>query len=253
MLSFAALVAAALVSYPASTSTVYTGRSGQLAVRPPRIDSEAVIDGRLDESMWARAALLTGFSQYSPSDGIPAADSTQVLVWYSSTAIYFGIRAFEQHGAVHAALADRDKIGADDNVQLLLGTFHDQRQALLFGVNPLGVQMDGTIFEAGQALTGGWSGAVAGRVGADLSQDFVFVSKGRLTDYGYEVEIRIPFKSVKLQATDTQTWDINVVREVQHSRYEDSWAPASRAKPSFLAQGGTLEGLHGLERGLVLD
>ena len=62
-----------------------------------------------------------------------------------------GVRAFEKHGSVHATLADRDKIGAEDNVQILLGPFHDQRQALLFGVNPFGVQMDGTIFEIGSS------------------------------------------------------------------------------------------------------
>ena len=74
--------------------------------------------------------MLTGFSQFSPIDGVPAADSTEVLVWYSPTAIHFGIRAFEAHGAVHATLADRDKIGADDYVQILLGTFDDGRQAI---------------------------------------------------------------------------------------------------------------------------
>jgi len=212
-----------------------------------------LIDGRLDEAPWASASVLTGFSQFSPLDGVRAADSTQVLVWYSPTAIYFGIRAFERHGAVHATLANRDKIAADDNVQILLGTFRDQRQAMLFAVNPLGVQMDGTIVESGQALSAGFTGVIAARVPPDLSQDFVFVSKGRLTDYGYEVEIRIPFRSIKFQPTRTQAWDINVLRQVQHSGYEDSWAPALRAKPSFLAQGGSLEGLHGLERGLVLD
>ena len=253
MLHFAALVAALAFVHPDSAATIYSGRAQQLAVSPPRIDVQPVIDGRLDEPVWSQAAILTGFSQFSPSDGVPAADSTEVFVWYSPTAMYFGIRAFERHGAVHATLADRDKIASDDHVQILLGTFHDQRQALLFGVNPLGVQMDGTIFEAGQSLNTGWSGAIAARVPADLSQDFVFTSKGRVTDYGYEVEIRIPFKSVKLQPNDPQTWDINVIRQVQHSRYEDSWAPASRAKPSFLAQGGTLVGLHELHRGLVLD
>ena len=253
MLDVAALVAALTLVRPDSAATIYSGRAQQLAVRPPRIEFQPLIDGRLDEPAWSQAAILTGFSQFSPSDGVASADSTEVLVWYSPTAIYFGIRAFERHGAVHATLADRDKIDADDNVQILLGPFHDQRQALLFGVNPLGAQMDGTIFEAGQSLSTGWSGAMASRVPPDLSQDFVFTSKGRVTDYGYEVEIRIPFKSVKLQPNDPQTWDINVIRQVQHSRYEDSWAPASRAKPSFLAQGGTLEGLRDLRRGLVLD
>jgi hypothetical protein len=37
--------------------------------------------------------MLVGFSQFQPQDGVPAADSAQALVRYSSTAIYFGIRA----------------------------------------------------------------------------------------------------------------------------------------------------------------
>jgi hypothetical protein len=175
-----------------------------------------------------------------------------VLVWYSPTALYVGVRAFESHGGVHATLADRDKITADDNVQILLGTFHDRRQAYVFAVNPFGVQMDGTIVEAG-VTTGGWTPTLSGRTAPDLSQDFVFASKGRLTEYGYEVEIRIPFKSLKYQSTDVQSWDLNIVRQVQHSGYEDSWVPAKRANASFLGQSGTLDALTGFDRGLVLD
>jgi len=173
----------------ATLALTYIGRENQLHVAIPRITADATIDGALTEPVWQQAALLTGFSEFSPHDGIPAADSTQVLVWYSPSAVYFGIRAFEPHGGVHATLADRDKIASDDNVQILLGTFHDHRQAYVFGVNPLGVQMDGTIVEQGQNLTGGWTPTLSGRVATDLSQDFVFSSKGRLTEYGYEVEI----------------------------------------------------------------
>ena len=245
-----AALASTLLHLPAEP---YSGRQGQLHVKVPRLELDAVIDGKLDDPAWARAALLTGFSQFSPQDGIPATDSTEVLVWYSPSAIYFGIRAYEPHGAVHATHADRDKISADDNIQILLGTFHDRRQAFLFGVNPFGVQMDGTMVERGQSQSASWSGALSARVAPDLNQDFVFTSKGRLTDYGYEIEISIPFKSLKYQSSDEQDWDFNIVRDVQHSGSEDSWAPAMRGNPSFLGQAGSLDGLHGLARDLVLD
>src|SRR3954469_15874867 len=128
----------------------YVGRDNQIKIRIPRIEGEGlttIIDGSLSESVWQQAAVLTGVSQFTPSDGIPAHDSTQVFLWYSPTALYVGIRAFEAHGSVHATLADRDKISSDDNVQLLLGTFNDKRQAYVFAVNPFGVQMDGTLTE----------------------------------------------------------------------------------------------------------
>jgi hypothetical protein len=234
-------------------ASVYNGRAGRLDVKPPRLAAELTVDGSLDEAAWAQAVILTGFSQFSPVDGIPAADSTEVLVWYSETAIHFGIRAFEAHGQVHATLADRDKIGADDYVQILLGTFDDGRQASVFAVNPFGVQSDGALVETGSTSGNGFNNAVVRRENADLSPDFVFESKGRLTGYGYEVEVRIPFKSLRFQPAQEQKWGINVTRQVQHSGAEDSWAPAKRASASFLGQSGHLVGLTELRRGLVLE
>ena len=80
---------------------IYNGRANETRVRAPKLESqpgEITIDGSLDEPAWQNAALLTGFSLYAPIDQRPAPDSTEVFVWYSSTAMYFGIRAFEPHG-----------------------------------------------------------------------------------------------------------------------------------------------------------
>jgi hypothetical protein len=89
-------------------------------VATPRRDGAIVVDGRLDEPEWAEAALLTGFSQYFPADGIAAQDSTEVYVWYTATALQVGIRAFAPAGSVRATLADRDKISADDYRAMLV-------------------------------------------------------------------------------------------------------------------------------------
>src|SRR5438876_1124799 len=87
----------------------------------------------------------------------------------------------------------------------------------------------------------------------DLNPDYVYESRGRVTDRGYEVEVRIPFKSLRYQSADPQDWGIQVVRSVQHSGYEETWTPAVRANASFLVQSGRLIGLGALRRGLVLD
>jgi hypothetical protein len=232
---------------------VYNGRDGRLDVRIPQREANVTVDGELSEAVWGEAALLTGFSQFSPVDGVASTDSTEVLVWYSPNAIYFGVKAYELHGGVHATLADRDRIGADDQVQILLGTFNDARQATVFAVNPYGIQSDGALVETGSTSGNGFNNAVVRRESADLSPDFVFQSKGRLTEFGYQVEIRIPFKSLRFQPAREQSWGINITRLVQHSGAEDSWAPAKRASASFLAQSGRLVGLTDLHRGLVLE
>ena len=233
------------------TPPTYIGRQKQVDVAIPRIEVEIAVDGALTDSVWQRAALLTGFSQYRPVDGRAAEDSTQVLVWYNSGSVHFGIRAFEAHGTVKASLADRDRIDGEDYVQILLDPFNDRRRAWIFGINPLGVQADGIRTEGGTGASGPGAGGRFENV--DLNPDFVFASKGRVTDYGYEVEIRVPFKSLRYQSVDPQTWALNVLRKVQHSGYEDTWTPALRANASFLAQSGSLVGMTQLRRGLVLD
>jgi hypothetical protein len=254
MFQLAAAPVPAPIHEPGSEPRTYSGVDRQLEIALPRIEAVVRIDGVLDEPVWGEAALLTRFSQYEPNDERPAEDSTQVLVWYSPGAIHFGVRAYESHGGVNATLADRDRIDSDDYVQLFIDTFNDHRQAHLFGVNPRGVQSDGIRSESQEVRSGGLGSASARPAPKDdLTPDFVYDSRGRVTDYGYELEIRIPFKSITYQSKDPQDWGIHVLRKVQHSGHVNSWTPALRNETSFLAQAGTLRGLTELHRGVVVD
>ena len=228
---------------------VYSGRTGALNVRAVRVDTSVMIDGRLDEAVWSRAAVLTSFTSYNPVDGRRAQDSTEVRIWHAADAIYVGVRAWAPPGTVRATLAERDKITNDDWVAITFDTFNDRRRAFTFGVNPLGVQADGMRNE--QQPTPGASRASLATV--DLTQDYVWQSKGRLLDDGYEVELRIPFKSIRFQRGEGQDWGLQVVRQTQRTGFQDTWAPTSRAKQAYQAQAGYLRGLRGMKRGLVLD
>jgi len=243
------------------STLVYSGRANRTRVDVPRIDTVASVDGDLSDGVWTRAARLVGFSQYQPVDGRPANEPTEVLVWYSPDAIYFGIRAREIHGnVVRATHANRDNIDSEDQIQILLDTDNARQIAFLFGVNPYGVQQDGTRsaqFAGGaggpQATGGGFRNVNPLEGSVDLNPDYFFESKGRLVEGGYEVEVRIPFKSLRYQDAAVQKWGLHILRRVQHSGFQDTWAPAVRANANFLAQSGSLEGLHDLRRGLVLE
>jgi hypothetical protein len=228
---------------------VYHGRSGQTEVQPPRFADTVTIDGELTEPVWRRAALLTGFSVYQPVDNQPSPDSAEVLVWYSREAIHFGIRAFEPHAAVRSSLAERDRVSSDDYVELHLDTFDERNRAFVFIVNPLGVQADGTKSEGGGFIPG--SNVMPGQ--NDLSADFAWQSRGHLTEFGYEVEVRVPFSSLRYPMTATQDWGFQVVRRAQHSGYDETWTPAVRANASFITQAGRLRGLTGMHHGQLID
>jgi hypothetical protein len=245
----------------AANGPAHARQQSSLDVSPPRFEAEIVVDGVLDEPEWQQAVVLDGFSQYQPVDGRPASDPTEVRVWYSPQAIHFGIHARELHGdVVRATQANRDNINSEDQIQILLDTNNDNRIAFVFAVNPFGVQADGTRSDnfgggaGGRSATGGGSRNINPMDGnLDLNPDFRFESAGRLVDDGYVVEVRIPFRSLRFQDAEVQDWGLHILRRVQHSGFQDSWAPAVRANASFLGQSGKLKGLTGFQRGRILE
>lgn len=218
------------------------------SVEIPRIEATVQVDGKLDEPVWHQAAVLDDFHQYQPVDGRPAEERTEVRVWYAPNAIYFGITAWDrQAGSLRATVADRDNLDTDDRVTIYLDTFNDKRRAFFFTVNPLGVQEDGVRSEGGFT-----AGSLQGGT-TDKSPDYLWQSHGQLTDSGYVVEIRIPFKSLRYPGDGAQTWGINIARITQRTGYQDTWTDTRRANASFLLQAGTITGLHDLERGITTE
>lgn len=219
-------------------------------VEAPRLDGPAAhiaLDGRLDEPAWQQAALLDRFTQSQPVDGRPAEERTEVRIFYSADALHVGIHAFDsQPATVRATQADRDNLGSEDRVTVYLDTFNDRRRAYFFTVNALGNQEDGVRSEGASA---------PGSFGAtdDKNPDFLWQSKGRRTEDGYVVELRIPFKSLRWGPGRTLDWGLNVFRTVQRTGYVDSWADTRRGNASTIAQFGTLAGLHDLKRGVVTE
>ncbi len=243
---------------PAVPAPEVIGGRGGPTVTIPRIEATIRVDGSLDEDVWSQAARLGDFSQYLPSDSRPAEEQTEVLVWYSPTALHFGIIAHDrQPGSIRATVADRDKLSNDDTITIYLDTFNDRRRAFFFTVNPLGVQQDGVQTEGGfnagsMGGMGNWGAGTMSGGSIDTSPDYQFDSKGQLTKDGYVVEVRIPFKSLRYNGNGPQRWGLNVRRKIQRTGYEDTWTDAKRVS-SFLAQAGAIEGLHDLKRGVVTE
>lgn len=233
----------------AADSLRFDGAAGQLDVRVPHFVDPAIrIDGRLNEAAWSQAALLTGFTQYQPTEGVPAVEPTDVYVLYAPDAIYFGIRASDsQPSTIPARLAQRDRgIFNDDWIRIMLDTFDDERQAYLFYVNPRGIQADGLWIE-------GKESEHRGGPPVDLNPDFIWESDGRVTKEGWIAEVRIPYISVQFAQADEQVWRLNIAREVRRLGYEQSWAPLTANQTSTLAQSGRLLGLRGLNPKKLLE
>jgi len=242
------LLAAAAVTLQSTDPAPAPGRSAELEVNVPRIESPDVsIDGVLDEDVWNAAALISGFTQYDPVEGAAPDQDTEVLLFYAADAIYFGIRAMDSEpDRVLARMGERDRaVFADDWVRIMLDTFNDARQAYVFYVNPLGIQTDGLWIEGLQNRMGS--------VSIDFNPDFIWESRGRVTEEGWVAEIRIPYVSLRFREQEEQVWGFNALREVRRTGYKQAWAPLTQDNPSTLAQSGRLTGIRDIEPGRLLE
>ena len=229
----------------AATADVYDGSARQLDVVAPVVhEPEIRVDGRLDDSAWEGAALLTGFTQYEPVEGRPGSEHTSVRMLITEDALYFGIRADDRSGGVRATMTERDGYRrSDDYVRVILDTFDDQRRAYVFMVNPLGIQGDGLWVEGG----GGWGEPI------DWSPDFLWQSHGRVDASGYAVEMRIPLKSLRFPELERQDWGLQIQRSIRRTGFAQSWAPITEDRANRLAQSGKLRDLRNLDAGMFLE
>lgn len=196
------------------------------------------IDGRLDESEWKNAEVLTGFVQVRPGDNAPPSRETTVLLAWDENALHIGIRAADDPAKVRATVARRDDVLADDYVTLYLDTFDDRRRAYVLTFNPLGVQQDGIYTE--------------GR-GIDYSADLVLESKGTLTTDGYTIEATLPLASIRHRSGPDRKWGVHVERRIQHLDEDVSWKPRVRGNANLLAQEGTIPSFSGAASRQMLE
>ncbi|MDH3529529.1 MAG: carbohydrate binding family 9 domain-containing protein, partial [Acidobacteriota bacterium] len=196
----------------------------------PKIDESdpIVIDGNLDEPVWASAAKFKDFYQTSPGDNIAPSKPTEAYMVWDEKHLYIAFKCWDDKDKIRATVAKRDGVFGEDNVRVWLDTYDDRRRAYILGWNPLGIQADG-IFIEGQ--------------GQDFSVDIVMESKGVIQDWGWSVEVKIPFKSLRYAAGKGKHWGFNAARNIERFNDEiDSWMPDDRNVSGFLIKHGRITG-----------
>jgi len=204
-----------------------------------RAEGKISIDGELTEPAWRNAVRLSGFAEIQPGDQIRPLVETEALVTYDEENLYIAFRAHDNPASVRATLRNRDQIFQDDWVGIVLDTYGDAAQAYEIFVNPLGIQ--GDLFMA----SGG---------NEDVGFDLIYYTDGRLTDFGYQVEMAIPFSSLRFPNLPEQNWRITFLRNhPRDTRRLYSWASASMHNACLLCQLGTLSGIEGVRPGTKLS
>jgi len=202
-------------------------------VTVPKIGPVGItIDGKPDEEAWQTAAVFKDFYQTAPGDNIAPSKPTVVLMMYDEKNLYVAFKCWDDKDKIRASVAKRDNVYNEDNVRMWIDTYNDQRRAYVLGFNPFGIQQDGMYTEG---------------IGADFSVDIVMESKGVIEDWGWSVEVKIPFKSLRYAAGKGKLWGFNAARNIDRFNDEfDQWLPDDRNVSGFLIKHGKIGGLdHG--------
>ena len=204
-----------------------------------RASETIVVDGILEDAVWAAAPAESEFTQRDPDEGKPATERTELRIAYDEANIYFGVRLFDREpSGIVQRLSRRDDESNADSLTIQLSPFHDGLTGAVFEVSAAGVQRDAI---------------VSNDTNTDYSWDGVWESAVRVTGEGWIAEIRIPFSQLRFPASGPQVWGINASRYVQRKN-ETVWLRLVPKNESGLASRmDDLEGLRGVEFRRHLD
>ena len=214
------------------------------AVTHPELDvrrtaEPVVIDGVLDDAAWRAADKARNFVEHQPGDQVQPPVATEAMLSYDDDYLYAVFVCYDDPARIRASFTERDRIWSDDYVILMLDTFADQGWSYEIAANPYGIQGD-LLWSNGQ--------------GEDMTYDLVFYTSGRITEHGWQVEMAIPWTSLRFPDRPEQEWRVDFWRNHPRDvRGQYSWAEYDRDDPCWPCQWGFVRGISGVTPGSGLE
>ena len=206
------------------------------------IDTPITVDGMLDEAIWQTVQPITEFVQRLPQDGGIPSEKSEMRILYDNNHLYFGFTFFDSEPEkVRATILNRGGwIHRDDKLEIALDTYLDRRNAYLFEMNPLGTQDDALISDENRPSLDEWA------------WDGVYISEGRVTDYGWVLEVAIPWNTLRFPSKDELTMGLAVKRYINRKNESVIWPHIGLEYTSDVyqvSQYANLTGLKNIKRG----
>lgn len=218
------------------------GKSGDpQQLKAIRISDEPKIDGKLDDLCWTKQVPSDRrhFTQQRPANLEPSKFETEVYFAYSDRAIFIAARMYDPNpDSIQTELGLRDN--TDTNTDIFgvgLDPYLNRQNAFVFIVTAAGVQADA--YETPNDWDQNWNA--------------VWRSKVNIHENGWDVEIEIPYSSLRFPKKDVQTWGINFYRQIRRFQEESFWNPIDANVNGAVNQYGTLHGIEGIDPPLRLS
>ncbi len=192
------------------------------------------IDGKFDDEAWKKAEVATNFFMIEPENGKPISQErrTEVKIAYSNEAIYIAAKLYDNEpNKILKELTTRDNFGTADHFGILLNGYNDGQQEFRFFVSASGVQIDLVYTESNNE---------------DYSWDAIWDAKTEITDFGWQVEMKIPYAALRFSTEKKQTWGLNFYREIKRDNSKYTWSLLDNKISNESTQAGILEGIENI-------
>lgn len=228
-----------------NTPVMTRDSEGRVTVRAVFVNEPPRVDGVLDEPIYQSLAPITGFIQQDPQEGQLATEATLVWILYDARNIYIGARCRDSQP--HRIMAndmrrDGSNVSQNDNISVIIDTFHDRRSGYEFLMNSIG---------------GAWDTQVTDERDTNRNWNTVWTPRSRRDAEGWTAEMAIPFRSLRYRGSGPQVWGINIRRNV---RWKNELSYLSQVPRQYgargilrLSQAATLVGLEAPPSALNLE
>src|SRR5204862_7994642 len=93
----------------------------------PKISTPPVIDGKIEEVIWQRAAVFKDFYQTGPGYNTAPSRPTEVYMVYDEKNLYVAFKCWDEKDKIRATVAKRDNVWGEDNDRKWHDNYDDRR------------------------------------------------------------------------------------------------------------------------------
>ncbi|HRR09290.1 MAG TPA: DUF5916 domain-containing protein [Rhodothermales bacterium] len=198
----------------------------------PKVALGVQLDGVLNEEAWQHASIAENFSEYFPNEKAKPPIGVQAMLMHDGKNLYVAFKITDDPSKIRASLRNRDEIWQDDYAGLVLDTYGNQQWGYFLAANPLGVQGDERLLVNSSS---------------ESAFNVEYQTAGKITESGYQIEMRIPFTSLRFPDSDNLVFRGNFwVSHPRASQNSYSWVGLSRNNSCIMCQYGYFEGLKGI-------
>ncbi|HNS71880.1 MAG TPA: DUF5916 domain-containing protein [bacterium] len=187
------------------------GQEKSLALR--RSSHPIIIDGIIDPA-WSSADSAHSFFQMQPYFARPPLHRTVARLLTDEKNLYCLILCYDEREHIQANTGKHDDFSGDI-VSLMLDTFNDRRTAYKFAVNAGGSRADCRLLDDARHR--------------DYSWDGVWFSASRIYDWGWAVEMEIPYRSIQY-GEGLDEWGLDFDRWISREQEDLYWNSYEQAE-----------------------